>query len=415
MRSIACVIGLAGIAAVPCAGSVQVTFDLLVKTGDLVPGTNIAYTGLSRADASNGNFAWRGDAPGAGGIYARVNGADTIVAQTGMANPAGGFFSDGSFSLALGKIDGADFAFRAAGGIYARFGGGPLQLIANTGTINPNTGSNYTAFQQPYISNGEISFSDNFIAPQANTTVYSGGVLNPSFNTTSPLPAPMNGSAFLIGQSVINNGTLGLQVFDSSSIQGILTNRGGTPNMVATGYQNMPGKAFNFGQFLDPTIDNDNIAFIAWGPSGTGPGGVGSYRAIYLDDGNTLTTIIDTGSPAPQGGIFTDIGRGPSLFGDTLLFSAGVDGSSALSGIYAHFAGETILIADTSMTFDGKTPSFFDLSQQSLYDHDRGTFLINFTDGSQANYTFHIIPTPGAVALLALGAIPASRRTRTKH
>ncbi|TVQ74927.1 MAG: hypothetical protein EA380_11915, partial [Phycisphaeraceae bacterium] len=42
-------------------GSIQVTFDLLVQTGDLVPGTNIAYTGLSRADASNGNFAWRGD------------------------------------------------------------------------------------------------------------------------------------------------------------------------------------------------------------------------------------------------------------------------------------------------------------------------------------------------------------------
>ena len=412
MRTIACVIGLAGVAAAPCTGSIQVTFDLLVQTGDLVPGTNIPYTGLTRADASNGNFAWRGDAPGATGIYARVNGTDTIVAQTGMANPAGGFFTDGSFSLALGKIDANDFAFRAAGGIYASFGGSPLQLIANTSTINPNTGSNYTSFQQPYISNGEIAFTNGVSSPQASTTVFSGGTLNATFNSTSPLPSPMNGSAFLLGNSVINNGTVGIQVFDSSSVQGILTNRAGTPNMVATGYQNMPGQTFNFGQFLDPTIDNDNIAFIAWGPGGTGPGGVGSYRAIYLDDGNTFSTIIDTGSPAPQGGIFTDFARGPSLFGDTLLFTAGVNGSSALSGVYAYFGGETILIADTSMTFDGKTPASFDLSQQALYATDRGTFFINFTDGSQANYTFHIIPAPGAAALLALGAIPAFRRTR---
>jgi hypothetical protein len=399
----------AALTAPALAGAAPISFELLVQTGDFVPGTNIAYTSLSRAEASGGNFAWRGDAPGATGIFARINGVDTAIARTGMPDPAGGVFTDASFNLALGKIDGDDVAFRA-NGIYAAFGGNAPQLIANTQTINPNTNTTYTSFQQPYISGGAVSFGNGSSAPQASTTIFESGTLNAAFRSTDPLPTPMVGSTTLVGNSVYSENTLALQVFDTNFRQGIVTNRGGAFNMIATGYENIPGKTFSYTQFLDPTIDGDTIGFIGWGPLGTGPGGIGSYRGIFIDDGASLGVAVETGDAAPGGGVFTDFGRGPSLFDSTVLFAAGVDGGSSLGGIYAIFDGELVTIADTSTVFDGKTPASFDVSQQSLYDVDKGTFLVNFADGSQANYTFHIIPAPGTLAALLL--LPAASRRR---
>lgn len=397
------------------AAAVEVNFTRIVQTGDQVPGGTASIVGLSSPTASSGNIAWSAEAVGASGIYARIGGADQAIARAGDANPAGGVFTDASFGLSLGKIDGEDVAFRAAGGIYARFAGNPVQLIANTSTLNPNTGSNYTNFQQPYISGGAIGFMNAASGPQLSMTLFQNGTLNPVISANDALPAPMNGNLRLAGQGVYRDGIVGIQVFDSASPsrQGILTNRGGSFNMIASGYQNIPGKAFNFGQFLDPSIYEDRIAFVAWGPNGTGPGGVGSYKGIFLDDNvNPLTTVVDTGTVIPGVGTITDITRGPAIFGDTLLFIAGINGGNLLGNVFAYYQGDIVLIASAGTMLDGKMPQTFNLSHEgALYGEDRGTFLVNFTDGSQGIYAF-VIPAPGGMVVLMGAGLAAARRRR---
>lgn len=380
---------------------VTLDYDLLVQTGDTIPGSTATYTSLGRASVSQGNFAWRGSAAGNTGIFARINGIETTIARTGMPNGLGGTFSDGDFGFSLAKIDGDDVAFRAANTIYATFdaslSASPLELIASSSSINPNTGSPYSqAFQQVYISGGVLTFGSGSVGPAANTTMFTGGTLNASFDTADTLPSPMIGNTRLVGGSVYHDGILALQVFDSTLTQGIVTTRGGSYSMVSTGYENLPGQPFGAVQYLDPTIDGTSIGFIAWGPLGTGPGGIGSYRGVFLDDnsGSGLAVLAQTGDTLPDGGVFTDISRGPSLFGDTALFLAAVDGGGPLSGVYARFNGEIITVADTSTLLDGKAPASFNLSKQSLLAADQGTFHVTFTDGSQANYLFQIIHTP---------------------
>ncbi|TVQ61458.1 MAG: hypothetical protein EA378_08785 [Phycisphaerales bacterium] len=397
------------------AAAVEINFTRLARSGDQVPGGTETFVNFSAPSASNGNYAWSGEAVGASGIYARINGVDQAIARSGDANPAGGTFTDSNFGLALGKIDGEDVAFRAAGGIYARFAGNPLQLIANTSTLNPNTGSNYTNFQQPYISSGGIGFMNAASGPQLSMTVFAGGTLNPVISANDTLPAPMSGNLRLAGQGVYKDGIVGIQVFDSGSPsrQGILTNRGGSFNMIASGYQNIPGQSFNFGQFLDPTIQGDHIAFIAWGPNGTGPNGVGSYKGIFLDDNtNPLTTLVDTNTFLSDGRRITDLTRGPGLFGDTMLFIAGVDGGNALANVFAYYEGEIVSIADTSTPIDGRMPASFNIAADgALYAEDRGVFLVNFTDGSRGIYAF-VIPAPGTGVLIAAAGLVCARRRR---
>lgn len=417
MRRWAAVAGLGSVVAgavVPAMGAVNLSFTRLVQTGDPIPGTGATYLDLSRATGSQGNFAWYGAGAGVAGIYSRIGGVDGVVAQSGMAIPGGGgTWSTGSFTSALGKIDGTDVAFRAGGGIYASFGGAAPIRIADNSMVNPATGQNFTNLQQPYISGGQIAFTNGVNGPAAGAAVYSGGTLQPVWSTSTALPAPMTGNIALMAQAVMSGGDVAMQVFDGSFKQGILTNRSGSLEVVASGYENVPGQAFTFGQFLDPAIRDDEIAFIAWGPNGSGPGGSGFFKGVYRDTPGGLEVIADTATIAPDvGTTFTDFARGPAIFGDTVLFSASTDSDGGLDGIYVYFNGQLERIIDNTMSLDGKTPVSFDLSSESLYSANEATFLATFSDGTEGIYTveFNPIPEPGTLVTVLLVGLGLARR-----
>lgn len=394
-------------ATLPCMADFTTAFTRIVRTGDPIPGSATTYTNLSRASGSNGNFAWFGSGTGVAGIYKRVGGVDSVVAQSGMSVPSGaGTWSTGSFSNSLGKIDGNDVAFRAGGGIYASFGGAAPIRIADNSMVNPATGVNFDNLQQPYISNGSIAVTNGVLGASAGTVRYNAGVLSGVWSTSTPLPAPMSGNMSIVSQAVHSDGDIAMQAYDAANKQAIITNRSGSLEVVASGYETMPGQSFNFLQFLDPDIKNDDVSFIAWGPAGSGPGGSGFFKGIYRDDGGPLSVIADTSMIAPEVGVtFKDFARGPSIFGDTVLFSASTTTTGGLEGIYVRYNGELHRVIDKSQMLDGKTVSTFDLMQESLYDVDKATFLATFTDGSKGIYSVTFTPEPGTLSLLGIGAM----------
>lgn len=299
---------------------------------------------------------------------------------------SGGVWTLGSFTNQLGKIDGADVVFRAGNGIYASFDSGPLIRIADTTMIDPGTGNSFAPFQQPYISNGVITFSSGTLFSSATVSEYALGSISNVWNSSTQLPPPIIGT----GNAVSSDGTIAVQAFDSGLQQGILTNRGGSLRMVASAYEDMPGQSFPFMQFLDPTVAGDSISFIAWGPAGSGPGGMGFYKALFEDVNGTLTTVVDTNTLSPATGTrFIDLARGPAVYGDSLLFGAGVYGET-VDSLYIRLNNKLHRVIDATQTLDGKTVVGLNINAHAMQSETSGVFHVTFADGLQAIYTFNI-------------------------
>jgi hypothetical protein len=357
----------------PCLADAPVTFERIVQTGDLIPGSAVTFTSLSRASVSQGNFAWRGAGNGVAGIYAIIDGQPRVVAQSGMPIPgSGGVWTLSSFTNQLGKIDGTDVVFRAGNGIYASFASEPLIRIADTTMVDPGTGNPFAPFQQPYISNGVITFSSGTLFSSATVSEFSLGNVSNVWNSSTQLPPPMVGNFSGTGNGVSSESTIAVQAFDSGLQQGILTNRGGSLSIIASAYANMPGQSFPFTQFLDPTVAGDSISFIAWGPAGSGPGRTDSYKALFEDVNGTLTTVVDTNTLSPATGTrFIDIARAPAVYGDSLLFGAGVHGAT-VDSLYIRLNNQLHRVIDTTQTLDGKTVVGLNINSHAMQSETSG-------------------------------------------
>lgn len=414
-RGAALVVAL--LAAIPARGDIPVTFTRIVQTGDAIPGTTETYVDLKRLAASGDNFAWVGEGATVEGVFGRFGGVDRVIARDGTPIPSGsGNFIDGSFFFSLAKLDGNDVAFRATGaggqqGIYASFDGGPLFRVADRATTIPDTALLYNNLHQPYISNEEISFSNDLFGERAVTSFWTGGSLSLVWRAdVTPLPAPMNGPLTFVSQAVQHNGAIAMQAFDTDLKQAIVTNRNGALELVAHAYQTVPDSTQNFLQFLDPAIKDDKIAFIGWGDAMTD-----RIRGVYETFDGGLHKVADTNTIAPGGAApFIDFARGPSHDGDTLVFVGGATGG--LDGLYARYQGQLERIIDNTQMLDGKQTLSFDIDHFALFESNKIAFLARFTDGSIGLYVaeFGAAPCPadfdgsGAVDLADLAQLLAN-------
>ena len=133
--------------------------ELVADTTTVIPGSSpTTFSGFSDPDISGRNVAFHGGFGALTGVYARIDGTLTKVADINDIQPGN---AQSFRTVSIPVISGRQVAFRGVGdfgGIYVG-DGGPLTVIAQTGDPAPG-GSTFSGFgQNVSIDGGEVAFS----------------------------------------------------------------------------------------------------------------------------------------------------------------------------------------------------------------------------------------------------------------
>jgi hypothetical protein len=252
---------------------------------------------------------------------------------------------------------GTSVAFLGSGsngqnGIYlGSTAGGPVSRLYDTSTLMPFTGGIFGDYLHFNISGTSVAFVGRQpfpITPATITGVYmgtvSGGPVTRVVDTSTTFPngvsvnnfffVSTNGSKVAFGAASNSGGYNG--IFSASADGSNLT-------MIADTNTVIPGGVGNFTSFDRPVMNSSVVAFTASGPSG--------YKGLFSAPvgGGPLTKIVATG--------------------DVL------DGRVVASSTTPN------------------TPNGVAIGTQGI-DGSKFAFTVNFTDGSEAVYTFTPVPEP---------------------
>jgi hypothetical protein len=133
--------------------------ELVADTTTVIPGSApTAFSGFSDPDISGRNVAFHGGRGAITGVYARIDGTLTKVADINDTQPGS---AQRFRTVSIPVISGRQVAFRGVGdfgGIYVG-DGGPLTVIAQTGDPAPGGGTFSGFGQNVSIDGGEVAFS----------------------------------------------------------------------------------------------------------------------------------------------------------------------------------------------------------------------------------------------------------------
>lgn len=435
---------LAGFVVASAAPAAATTFSKITDTNAIAPGTSVTFTKLSLFDTpaiDNGNVVFKAfsEVPGSDdidGIYTTLGGPLSRVVQTGQLIPDGGtdtFASGGiggTFGFSSPTISGNDIAFvgHNAGnledGVYARFGGLPLETIADTRGSSP-----FTTLSSPAISNGNIGFwtfsvftspvSLSFETIQRHQGGSGGGLSDPPPATEDDFVPGKNEptrdlndfNAALIDQDGLNTSFLGR---DTTNQWGIYTTFGDFALGAPRTYDGDPipdggGATFKLQFTQSISADNEKRAFIAGDASFSVLGVYG-----YSDSFNEFR-IADLTTPVPvSGGTFKNFNAVSieGTTGDVVFLARNAGGDQ---GLYTNHGGVISKLIEVGDTLDGKIVTGLSFGHEGL-DGTTAVFAVTFDDASEGIFTTDIttgtVPEPATLVLMGVGGLMIARGRR---
>ncbi|MCK8600622.1 DUF7453 family protein [Desulfoferrobacter suflitae] len=248
------------------------------------------------------------------------------VADLNTAIPDGtGTFTGLALSAVL-SIDGRNVVYKGDGtgqqGMYL-FDGVNARRIADLTTPIPGGEGNFTGFGFPKISGANVAFYAEG-ASQAGIYLHNGTSLLRVADYNTPIP---NGSgAFeFFGSSLVSASHVFFGASGPLGQSGIYAFDGSTLEKRVDLNTAIPGGAGNFSSITAFWISGASVAFLGSGP------GVGS--GIYLSDGATLSKVVDTNTPIPDGtGNFSNFEPSFRISGGKVTFKG--LGSGGQQGVY---------------------------------------------------------------------------------
>lgn len=294
-------------------------------------------------------------------------------------------FADPTLSKGQISFWGQNHFFPLQEGIYVKEGRS-LRVVADVNTPIPGgTGTFASSFSGAQaIDSGNVAFIHRRPG-QAGVYVEIGGQLKRVADLNSPIPggvgnfSPPSGS--LAFDEVSISGSNVAFVGRGVGQEGIYSNIGGSLRVEVNLQTPLPGADGNASLLRGPSIDGEDLAFMAIGPHS-------SRQGIYSKVGRALRVVADSGTPIPGSSLtFTDfepfvsLDAGNVVFWGRHFFAA----SPSYFGLFAQYSGHLVKIIDSGDTLEGKTISFLTFGPQAL----SGTqiaFHVTFSDFSQALY-----------------------------
>lgn len=273
------------------------TLENLVNLGTPIPSGTGTFTDLTPTpNTGDGLVVFRGTGSGGQqGVYYASDDGITKIANQGTPIPGG----SGNFTAfwLLNSIDDGNVAFAAAGtneqqGVYASFGGGPLEVVADLNTPQPEGTANFDVLPlQPIsIDRDRVVFrGGNEPTLLLGLYEYVAGELRRIVDSTQTVPGGppvMN----YIGVGDARNGHTAVLVADGipATEIAIVKRVGGVTSLVANLDTPVPGGAGSFITFTEPGCGGRYVAFIGASDS--------LRRAVYTDALGGLTEVVGQGT-----------------------------------------------------------------------------------------------------------------------
>jgi len=243
-----------------------------------------------------------------------------------------------------------------------------------------------------------VSFYGTDAAGTPGIYVEIGGVLSALADTTTAIPG---GTGAFTSFGILTSMDGGEAAFKGTGTGGqVGIYRGTLASLVSVADTGtlIPMGTGSFTGFEIPSLDAGQVAF-----QGIGSGG---QRGIYLDDGQSLSVIVDATTPVPgDTGQFLALSL-ISLDAGNVAFRATTTAGGI--GVYAYLSGELSRVVDLSAPLFGKQLTDLTVGQESL-SGEQVVFHAVFGDGSKGVYLATALPKPvpllPPLLLLGLGAI----------
>jgi len=400
MRALACAVAVLGGLPGPATSELRVRFAKIADTNTPLPGESASFS-LFRVPSFDGEkVAFRANNDGREGIYVGDGTSLFRVADVETPIPGG----SGNFvRFEDPVIDAGSVAFRALGGdgqdgVYSTLGGS-LSVVADRGTVIPDTSFPFGSFVAASIEAETVAFRGArgpFSSPFGIYTV-SGGSLATLVDGATVLPAPVGLPGFL---SLSRESMRGAIAFSTGAAI-IVASEGTFTSFVDTDDTRPEAPPLRFAGFSGFTFDGESVAFRSRASDG--------FEGIYRTSGSAIEFIAGFDTPVPEGsGTFRMLSNPTISRGKVTFLGEGSDGKE---GIYSDFPGVLEKVIAASDPLDGKTVGGFNLvefrwAHEVSSRDNRIAFRVIFDDSSAAIY----------VATLNLAAEidiePASERNR---
>ena len=292
------------------------------------------------------------------GFFNAVAGAQTVtirkIADTDTLVPGGtgtfrGFVSDPVIDRGHVAFTGTSVANEV--GIYTDLGG-VLRPVVDRNTIIPGTAVTFSSASGPSIDTPSVAFRGFGPTPHRGVYLETNGVISLVAELGSPAPGGVEVFNYFANTGgaypSLENGRVAFAARRSApegnlSVFGVYVEDNGFISVVAETTTTIPGFSEVFSMVSAPSQSGGNVAFI-----GTGPGGLGGTRGLYIETETTLRTMVDSNEPIPNGtGNFSSFAFA-SLDGEDIAF--GGRGSDSQQGIYAIIDGILDVVVDRNMT-----------------------------------------------------------------
>ena len=267
-----------------------------------------------------------------------------------------------------------------------------LQRVADLNTPIPAGSGNFTGFQYPAISGGNLAFLGFGSSAQLGVYFFNGSVLSRVADLNTAIPGG-SGNFSEVDQPTLSQGNVAFFGFGSSGQPGVSGQpglylfNGSALNRVADLNTPIPGGIGSFASFFGgpPALSGSNIAFWAVGPPVQQ--GIYGQQGIYLFKGSVLSRVADLNTRIPGGsGNFTVFsGFLPPPTGGNVVFQG--FGSSGQQGIYLFNGSALSRVADlnTPVPGGGTFAGFF----QPTLSGSNVAFVGHGSSGQRGIYLFN--------------------------
>lgn len=392
----------------------QITFTKIAETGTAVPGTGGTFRDFTTAALSGGQIAFGGrNNSFTSGLYSWSAGTITRIADETQAIPSG---SGNYIQFFSPSASGANAAYTATGptqggdpsqvGVYARIGG-TVTVIADRNTPFPGAGANFTlptTSGNPLVVGNSVAFWGTTAGGANGVFINQGGTITTVSNQNTALPHGTG--TFNSTQTVLRDFDGVRALFTAESAGG--AQRGLYLGDITTGgitrivdrTATIPGQGSTaFARFESAKYSGSRVVF-------TGASASGSLQ-LYSTDLAGSVTAITTSAQFASGVSSVFAGDGGQV-----VFSNVANNTLYLAGTQGGPIQRLLGVGDT---FDGKTISALSFGPEG-FDAGNITFSVRFTDNTSGLY-FAPVPEPASVLAVAVGGLAAltalRRRSRT--
>lgn len=221
------------------------------------------------------------------------------------------------------------------------------------------------------VNSSTIDKAD-FISSPANAEDYT---FTNIADTNTSIPNGTGNFSFFNDQPSIDNDTVGFSSGGSGQY-GIYTGTGGSLTKVVDTNTPIPDGTGSFTGFGDPALENGNVAF----------GGIGDGQAgIYTIIGSSLGKVVDLNTPVPDAtGNFSDFNIDSVSFDGTNVAFGGA--SSTGGGIYTLTEGSLRKVADSNTPIPNGTGNFTSFTGPVSIDNKDVAFIGEGSSGQSGIY-----------------------------